>query len=68
MLTLYQEKFEFKSLMPLNQITILGVDRKPVSVSVNGNTISFDYNESQKKLSLNNIGIDLSSKLEVLWK
>lgn len=53
--------------MLLNEIHILGVDRKPEYVRLNGNTISFEYIEIIKKLSLINTAIDLSSKMEVIW-
>ncbi len=63
-----KEKYDFKSMMLLNKISILGIDRKPESVNLNGNAIHFEYIADIRKLSLDNIGIDLSSKLEILWK
>jgi hypothetical protein len=38
------------------------------SVYLNGNTIPFEHMAAIRKLSLDNIGIDLSSKLEIFWK
>ncbi|KAF7376773.1 Glycoside hydrolase family 31 protein [Mycena sanguinolenta] len=61
-------KKEFEVVQKLVQVTILGVETKPTSVSVGGTAVQeFTYNSAQQELILTDLTIDLNEGTTISW-
>ncbi|KAJ7807951.1 glycosyl hydrolases family 31-domain-containing protein, partial [Mycena leptocephala] len=61
-------KGEFEVVQKLVQVTILGVETKPTSVSVGGTAVQeFTYNSGQQELILTGLTIDLNKGSTISW-
>ncbi|KAF7334797.1 Glycoside hydrolase family 31 protein [Mycena sanguinolenta] len=61
-------KREFEVVQKLVQVTILGVETKPTSVSVGGTAVQeFTYNSAQQELILTGLTIDLNEGTTISW-
>jgi alpha-glucosidase len=59
---------EFEVVQKLVQVTILGVETKPTSVSVGGTAVQeFTYNSGQQELILTGLTIDLNKGTTISW-
>ncbi|KAF7362662.1 Glycoside hydrolase family 31 protein [Mycena venus] len=59
---------EFEVVQKLVQVTILGVETKPTSVSVGGTAVQeFAYNSAQQELILTGLTIDLNEGTTISW-
>ena len=52
--------------MPLNNVMIVGLDVEPTSVKLNEKLIPFSFYRHQ--LTLENLNVDLKSKIEITWE
>ncbi|KAJ7680135.1 glycoside hydrolase family 31 protein [Mycena rosella] len=61
-------KREFEVVQKLVQVTILGVETKPTSVSVGGTAVQeLTYNSAQQELILTGLTIDLNEGTTISW-
>jgi hypothetical protein len=54
--------------MPINKIHILGVEKQPSNVRVDGNNVKFEYDKSLQKLEIASSGLDIGKELKVIWQ
>ncbi|XP_052262842.1 lysosomal alpha-glucosidase-like isoform X2 [Dreissena polymorpha] len=53
--------------MTLGQVTVLGVEIAPTSVTINGQVKTTDYNYSNKALQIYNLSLDLLKPININW-
>jgi alpha-glucosidase len=59
---------KFHVAQKLAQVTVLGVAKKPTSVSVGGKAVKFTYASAQQKVVLTGLSVDLNKGATIEWK
>ncbi|PRP74424.1 putative alpha-glucosidase [Planoprotostelium fungivorum] len=60
------DSYENSKKIPLGQVSLLGVDRRPTEVEVNGQSFEFDYEESSKTVTVH-MKLPISSAFRLTW-
>ncbi len=67
LLNVSTKKYLYDSSLPLNTVIVLGVQKAPNQVDVDGKSNQFEYDSVNHKLIINNIAKYLQNVSNVKW-